>query len=195
MLAALERLADHGLGGGAEQHDLRAKLQEPNPFNGKDPKKLQGFLLQCTVNFCAKPQAFRDGSAKVNYVLSFLKETALDYFEPYLVDDPADEPVWASDYSAFTEELYLNFGPYNQVADAEVELESMVMKDNHKSTQCFVDFYRLASMLQYNDSALHLRACLALSKRVKDKMVHFVKPRSLDNLRDLVQKIDQRYWE
>jgi hypothetical protein len=56
----------------------------------------------------------------VNYVLSFLKDTALDYFEPYLVDDPADEPLWASDYSAFMDELYLYFGPYDQVADAEV---------------------------------------------------------------------------
>jgi hypothetical protein len=98
----------------------------------------------------------------VNYVLSFLKETALDYFEPYLVDDPADEPIWASDYSGFTEELYLNFGPYDQVTDAKVEHENMVMKDNHKVTRFFVNFYRLVSMLQYNDSALHLQAYLAL---------------------------------
>jgi hypothetical protein len=26
-------------------------------------------------------------------------------------------------------------------------------------------------------------------------MVHLGKPRSLNNLRDLVQKIDERYWE
>ncbi|KAF8489485.1 hypothetical protein JB92DRAFT_2549672, partial [Gautieria morchelliformis] len=88
------------------------------------------FLLQCTLNFHANPQAFHDGSTKVNYVLSFLKGTALDYFNHYLADHPADEPAWASDYMAFTEELYLNFGPYNQVADAEIELENLVMKDN-----------------------------------------------------------------
>jgi hypothetical protein len=127
--------------------------------------------------------------------LSFLKDTALDYFEPYLVDDPADEPIWASDYSAFTDELYLYFGPYDQVADVKVELENLVMKDNHKATRFFVEFYRLAAMLQYNDSALHRRAYLALPKRIKDEMVHFDKPRNLDGLRDLVQKTDQRYWE
>jgi hypothetical protein len=175
MLAALERLADHGLGGGAECRESRAKLREPDPFDGKDLKKLRGFLLQCTVNFRAKPQAFRNGSAKVNYVLSFLNGIALDYFEPYLADDPADEPIWALDYSAFTEGLYLSFGPYNQVADAEVELENMVMKDIHKATQFFVDFYRLASLLQYNDSALHHRAYLALLKQIKDERVHFDK--------------------
>ncbi|KAF8521056.1 hypothetical protein JB92DRAFT_3111437 [Gautieria morchelliformis] len=88
---------------------------------------------------------------------------------------------------AFTEELYLNFSPYDQVADAEIKLENLVMKDNHKATQLFVEFYRLASILQYNDSAL--------PKRIKDEMVHFDKPRTLDDLQDLIQKIDQRYWE
>jgi hypothetical protein len=195
LIAALERLANNGLGGGAERQGSRAKLWEPDPFDGKGPKKLRGFLLQCTLNFRARPQDFRHDSMKVNYALSFLKEPALDYFKPYLVDDAADELLWVSDYTAFTEELYLYFGPYNQVADAEVELENLVMKDNHKATRFFIEFYRLSSMLQYNDSALHRRAYLALPKRIKDKMVHFDKPRSLNNLQDLVQKIDQRYWE
>jgi hypothetical protein len=132
---------------------------------------------------------------KVNYSLSFLKELALDYFEPYIIDDPADEPLWVSDYTAFMEELYLYFGPYDQVADAKVELENLVMKDNHKATRFLIEFYRLSSMLQYNNSALHRRAYLALLKRIKNEMVHFDKPQSLNNLRDLVQKIDQRYWE
>jgi hypothetical protein len=112
-----------------------------------------------------------------------------------LVDDVADEPLWVSDYMAFTEELYRYFGPYDQVANAEVELENLVMKDNHKATRFFIEFYRLSSLLEYNDSALHHRAYLALPKRIKDEMVHFDKPRSLNNLQDLVQKIDQRYWE
>jgi hypothetical protein len=33
LLVALERLADNGLGGGAERHGSQAKLQEPNPFD------------------------------------------------------------------------------------------------------------------------------------------------------------------
>jgi Zinc knuckle len=34
-----------------------------------------------------------------------------------------------------------------------------------------------------------------MPKRVKDELVHLDKPRTLDELRDLIQKIDQRYWE
>jgi len=72
------------------------------------------------------------------------------------------------------------------MADAEVELEQLFMKDNHKATNFFVDLYRLASPLQYNYEALHQRAYLALPKRIKDEMVHFDKPCLLDKLQDLL---------
>jgi len=81
------------------------------------------------------------------------------------------------------------------MADAEVELEQLVMKDNHKATKFFVDFYQLALLLQYNDEALYQRAHLTLPKRIKNEMVHFDKPHLLDKLQDLIQKIDQHYWE
>jgi hypothetical protein len=58
LIAALERLADNGLGGGAERQGSRAKLREPDPFDGKDPKMFRGFLLQCMLNFRARPQDF-----------------------------------------------------------------------------------------------------------------------------------------
>ena len=66
---------------------------------------------------------------------------ALDYFEPYLTDNLDQEPAWLNDYDEFVEELMINFSPYDQVADTEVELEQLVMKDNHKTTKFFVDFY------------------------------------------------------
>jgi len=81
------------------------------------------------------------------------------------------------------------------MTDSEVELEQLTMKDNHKATKFFIYFYRLASLLQYNDKALYWRAYLALLKRIKDEMVHFDKPCSLDKLWDIIQKIDQCYWK
>jgi hypothetical protein len=78
--------------GGNSPATLKAKLWDPDQFDGSDLKKLWGFLLQCKFNFWAKLESFSNDSAKVNYVLSFLKETALNYFEPFLIDDPANEP-------------------------------------------------------------------------------------------------------
>jgi hypothetical protein len=142
-----------------------------------------------------KPESFPDDAAKVNYVLSFLKGTALDYFKPFLTDNPTNEPGWLTDFDIFTEELYIYFGPYSQQAKAKVELEQLVMKDNYKATKFFIDFYKLSSLLNHNDSSPYRMAYNAMPKRIKDELVHFDKHRNLDTFRDLVQKIDQQYWE
>jgi len=104
-------------------------------FDGSDSKKLRGFLLQCKLNFWSKPISFHTEQSKVNHSLSFLKGTTLDYFELYLTDDPENEPAWLNDYELFVEELLINFSSYNMIADAEVELGQLIMKDNHKATK------------------------------------------------------------
>jgi hypothetical protein len=103
LLAALERLAENA--GGNRPATSKAKLRDPNPFDGKDSKKLRGFLLQCKLNFRAKPESFRGDKAKVTYVLSFLKEPAINFFDPFLVDDTINEPAWLTDFELLTEEL------------------------------------------------------------------------------------------
>ena len=124
-----------------KQESLRISVKEPDQFDGSNQQKLQGFLLQLKLNFRAKKKSFRSNSDKVTYAVSFLKGTALDYFEPCLTDNPDQGPAWLNDYDEFVEELMINFGLYEQVANAEVELKQLVMKDNHKATKFFIDFY------------------------------------------------------
>src|SRR5882672_9566626 len=59
----------------------KPKLWEPDPFDGFDSRKLRTFILQCRLNFRDRPDLFQDDKSKVNYVLSYLKGTALDCFE------------------------------------------------------------------------------------------------------------------
>ena len=133
-------------------------------------------------------------NTKVNYALSFLKGTALNYFEPFL-DTPDGKPDWLEDYELFVKELLINFGLYNALADAEAELDALIMKNSHKVTRFFVDFFRLSTLCNYNDRVLFRKAYSTLPKRVKDEMTHFDYPSMLQELRDLVLRIDQRYWE
>ena len=116
---------------------------------------------------------------------------ALDYFKPFL-DTPDDEPVWLKDYELFIEELLINFSPCEALVDAEVELDTLIMKDNHKATKFFVDFFQLSMLCDYNDSVLLWKAYSTLPKTVKDEMTHFDCLSMLQELRDLVLKIDQR---
>ena len=68
---------------------------------------------------------------------------------------PANKPAWLNNYELLVKKLLINFGPYDMIADAKVELEQLIMKDNHKATKFFIDFYQLASLLQYNDDTLY----------------------------------------
>ena len=87
-------------------------------------------------------------------MVSFLRGTALDYFEPSLSADC--EPAWLSNFPLFRSKL-----------------EQLVMKDNHKAVRFFVEFNRIVSRLsdEYGESALLRHAYLALPKCLKDKIV------------------------
>jgi hypothetical protein len=131
----------------------RSKVREPDCFDGSDPRKLRTFLVQCRLNFEDRPSAFRTHRAKVTYALSYLKGTALDWFEPELSDE-FQEPDWLDDYLDFTHILRENFGPYDPEGDAEADLENLTMKDNQRITKYVVDFNRYAAQVGWGDSAL-----------------------------------------
>ena len=95
----------------------KSKLQEPDPFDGFNSWKLCTFMLKCKLNFQDCPDLFTNDIAKVNYTLSFLKCSALDCFEPALLD--LNEHNWLSDFQLFIEELKNNFRTYDPVSEAE----------------------------------------------------------------------------
>src|SRR5882672_9756138 len=163
----------------------KPKLREPDPFDGSDSRKLRTFILQCKLNFRDCPDMFKSDTAKVNYMLSYLKVSALDCFKPALLDP--NEPKWLLDLTLFIEELKANFRTYYSVSEAEAELEALQMHDSHQATKYFIKFQQLASRVQWGEAALHRQAYNGLAKRIKDDMVHHDKLNMLSSLRKLVQ--------
>ena len=103
-----------------------------------DTRKLQPFLVQCTLNFRNRPDAFSTDSAKVTFALSYLKGTALDWFEPSLTS--CLNPAWLDDYSDFVSELRKNFGPHDPEGKGKGSLENLRMRDNQCIVKYLVDF-------------------------------------------------------
>ena len=58
-------------------------LREPEPFMGRDPKKLKPFLFQCWLYFWGSSK-FEDDSKRVTFALSYLWDMAQEWFEPGL---------------------------------------------------------------------------------------------------------------
>ena len=158
----------------------RIKLREPDTFDGSDLKKLRTFLLHCKLNFRDCPDLFPNRTAKVNYVLSYLKGSALECFKPGLLDPTA--PAWASDFDLFVAELEANFGTYDPIGKAEAKLEGLHMQENHQATKYFIKFTQLAACVQWGQAALLRLAYNSLAKRIKNDMVHHDKPTTLSDL-------------
>jgi hypothetical protein len=81
------------------------KLHEPEPFTGKDPKKLKAFIFQYQLYF--RNSDFDSDSKKVTFALSYLRDVAQKWFEPG-ISGLTDEPLeWFDNWKAFL----INFVP------------------------------------------------------------------------------------
>src|ERR1700710_1565531 len=54
-----------------DEGSSKAKVREPDPFDGTEPRKLRPFLVQCKLNFQARPRDFRSDRAKVTFAQSY----------------------------------------------------------------------------------------------------------------------------
>ena len=77
-------------------------IRDPDPLDGSDPNKLRAFFAQLELVFKARPRTFDSDERKVTYALSYLKGTALQWFEPYLLEGYSEEPLlFLYSYEAF----------------------------------------------------------------------------------------------
>src|SRR5882724_3013790 len=136
---------------------------------------------------------FEDNTDKVNYVLSYLKGTALDCFESAVLDPI--EPQWLSDFDLFIEELEANFGTYDPVGEVEAKLKGLHIHESHQAMKYFIKYQQLAACIQWGDAALCHQGHNGIAKHIINNMIHHAKPTTLTGLQKLIQAIDARYWE
>ena len=174
----------------------RSNVRDPDQFDGSDPTKLRSFFVQLELVFKARPRTFHSDEKKVTYAISYLKGTALQWFEPFLLEaSTANPPLFMSDYEVFQEELRTNFGPYDVTGSAEHDLEKLEMSDNQRIAKYITQFNRLATQVGWGHEALRYQFYKGLPDRLKDRISEVGKPKDLYQLRDLAQSLDARYWE
>ena len=170
-----------------------AKAKESDTFDSSDPKKLNNFILLCNLYFCNNP-AYFDDELKVTFALSYLCGTALEYFEPSILDSD-DTPNWMDNWSAFLWTLRVQFGPIDPTTDAEDRIDNLKMQDNQHIVKYNVKFNHLAIRTGWDDGVLHHHYYSGLAERIKDVMGQHGKPSTLEAMKVLAHSIDSRYWE
>ena len=129
----------------------KTKAKEPDTFDGSDSRKLNNFVLLCSLYFRSNP-AYEDDSAKVNFALSYLRGTALEYFEPILLE--SDTPAWIDDWEEFVSILRTQFGPIDPTGDAENGIDHLKMNDNQRIIKYNVEFNKLAVRTHWDEGVL-----------------------------------------
>ena len=171
----------------------KIKVRDPDTFDGSNPRKLRDFLVSCNLHFRDRPQVFASDEKRILFILSYLKGTALSWFEPGL-NDPTNSAHWMWDYPAFLSELEDNFGPHDPVGDAEKSLHELTMKKGARIVKYNVDFWELASRVSWNEDALRDRYFRGLPLRLRTEVLRGGKPTTLAAMRLKAQEADNIYW-
>src|SRR5260370_20648793 len=169
-----------GPGGGSYNEPISHLHRAPDMFNGSNPEDLQAFLLQCQITFNAHPQNFTSESAKVFFTISYLKKSALEWFEQgILEDDLTQAPEWRSSWTEFVKELQTHFGPTNPIGTVEVELQHLTMTSGAHLSKYLVMFNTLASRVEWGDMVLCFQFYDGLPDQLKDQIALLRKPNNL----------------
>jgi len=75
------------------------KAHIPDTFSSTEPDKLNNFLFQCRLYFCANPAQFDTDIVKINFTMTYLTGVAQNWFEVGLNQD------WLSNWNLFVDEL------------------------------------------------------------------------------------------
>src|SRR5258707_13054755 len=121
-------------------------IRSPDAFDRSNLDNLQPFLLQCQLTFNSYPQHYASDSLKVFFAISYLKKSALEWFEIGVMEiNPRLAPSWCSNWPDFITKICTHFGPSNLTGMAEIELCHLSMQPDSHISEYLVWFNTLAS--------------------------------------------------
>jgi len=131
---------------GPNTNSRGTKARIPDTFSGTEPDKLNNFLFQCRLYFCANPVQFDTDIAKINFTMTYFTGVAQDWFEVGLnQEDQSILQDWLSNWNLFVDELHQHFGLSDPIEKAANMLDNLCMKPGDKISTYNVDFMHYAS--------------------------------------------------
>ena len=151
LAEALQQLLEN-LNRGSVPKSHQSKAHILDILDGSDPHKLNHFLFQCRLFFCANPLQFSTNEEKINFAMTYLSSVAQDWFEVALQqEDLGYAQLWPFTWHLFVEELWVHFGLSNPVGDAANLIDNLRMKPGDKIATYNMEFiwYTVSQMVTY----------------------------------------------
>lgn len=163
-------------------------LAAPPYFSG-DRKKAKGFLMQIENFFRVDHSRFQTESQKVSFIISFFRDTALDWITPYVETHSPILDNYQIFISAF-KNSFLNLDSKN------AESEIFKLKQGKAPVSLLVsNFQRLAFEADISGKALFPLFYRALNEDIKDEISKLARPDTIEKYYELATQIDNRIFE
>lgn len=172
---------------------VAAKASGPEPFDGRDTRKVRPFLLKLTSLFQLSPQAYADDQRCILFASTFLEGGALGWYEHLVARTPDCEALQS--WEAFASALQRDFGESNPAFNAQQRLSRLRMYDNGRALTFNADFRADAPVTGLDDRALILLYWNGLPVRLQEEVERRGMPDSLNELMALATELDRKYWE
>jgi len=154
LAEALQQLLKN-LNKGLAPKPYQSKACILDTFNGSDPHKLNYFLFQCQLYFCANAPQFPINEKKINFAMIYLSGVVQDWFKVALQqEDLSYIQPWISTWQLFVDKLWVHFGLLDPVEDATNLIDNLHMKPGDKIATYNVEFMWYAVQLSWGDSVL-----------------------------------------
>lgn len=154
---------------------------------GGDQEGCSPFVTNCSILIALQPHTFDTEQAKVAFMVNHLTGKARLWGT---AEWERQTPACAS-FSAFAAELLKVFGPVARGPDAAGGL-LRVRQGGRTAADYALEFRVRARQSQWNTAAQNDAFLLGLADYLKDELVSYELPSSLDGLIDLVLRLDQR---
>lgn len=171
---------------------LVPKIIMPEKFDGcRDG--FRAFMAQIELVFSIQAQRYASDEVKISTIGTLLSGQALKWMTPMLENREKFKDVLC-DYSRFKSCFRDAFAPVEQVMVSANRLRRL-NQGRRKVSEYAAEFRLVASDLSFNDSALLDQFHHGLSKDVKNLMVNYEYPKSLDEAITLAIRCDHRLIE
>ena len=129
--------------------------REPDTFSRGTANNLWAFIFQCQIYFRACEGDFVEDLDKIYFAISYLRDIALDYFEPYINEPDPTQPLdFLEDWSAFMQKLSNIFGSYSLEDDDEDMIVAIPFPTNEKAVNYFIHFTKYQNRIRWGDRSL-----------------------------------------
>ena len=152
-----------------------------------DPVECNAFITNCSIHFALQPHTFVSETAKVAFIINHLTGRARLWGT---AEWERQTPACAS-FASFSAELRRVFGEVARGPDSAGGLLRLRQGDRTVSDYA-IDFRILARQSEWNSAALCDAFLLGLGDQVKDELVSYDLPATLDDLIQLASRVDRR---